>query len=296
MSGPQVQTRPATRPASVLYDAPGPRAVRRARVLSVVALVVFAVLAALAARRLWQQGEFEAELWSPLFWPGDEQFIAVWRRLLLGLSTTLRAAGLTILFSLVLGALVTVIRLLSGRLARTPLVIVLELLRGAPVVILIFFTDSLLRTNGISPPLLWSLVIGLTLYNFVVIGEIIRAGVAAVPRGQVEAGLATGLTRRQVMAIVQLPQAFRIMLPALISQLVVIVKDTSLAALVLTGPQELLRTGRTIEQNLNNPLQTYLLIAILYITLNGLLSRLAVTVENRLGRARGAGRVTAPPE
>jgi len=279
------RTRGAVRPESVLYDAPGPRAVRRARLLSLIVLAAFAVLVLLAARRLYEQGEFDAELWSPLFWPGDEQFTAVWRRLLLGLSTTLQAAALTIVFSLVLGTLVTIVRLLTGRLARTPLVIVLEVLRGAPVVILIFFTARLLPTVGIDLSLLWYLVIGLTAYNFVVIGEIVRAGVAAVPRGQVEAGLAVGLNRRQVMTIVQLPQAFRIMLPALISQLVVIVKDTSLAAIVLTGPQELLRTGRTIEQNLNNPLQTYLLIAILYIILNGLLSRLAVSLENRLGRA-----------
>ncbi len=266
---------------------------------SVVALVGFVILAAVVVRRLVDQGEFAAELWSPLLWPGDDLFVVVWRRILAGLTTTLTAAGLTIAFSLVLGTLVTIVRVLNGRVARAPLVVLLELLRGAPVVILIFFTARLLPTIGINLPLLWYLVIGLTAYNFVVIGEIVRAGVSAVPRGQVEAAAALGMTHTQVMTAIQLPQAFRIMLPALISQLVVIVKDTSLAAIVLTGPQELLRTGRTIEQNLNNPLQTYLVIALVYIVLNGLLSWVAVLTERRVatrgqraGRARrGAGRI-----
>jgi glutamate transport system permease protein len=274
-------------PAAVLYDAPGPRARRRARLLSAASLLAFAVLVVLVVLRLRETGQFEADRWSPLFWPGDESFPVVWERIGLGMATTLLAATLAIAFSLVLGVTVTVVRLLLGRTLRLPLIVVVEVLRGTPVVLLIFFAWRVLPQVGIDLSLLWYLVIGLTAYNFVVIGEILRAGVAALPRGQREAGLAVGLSPRQTLLLVQLPQAFRLMLPALISQLVVIVKDTSLAAVVLTGPQELLRVGSQLAEFFRAPLQAYLLVAALYILLNSLLGRLAVVVERRLSTSTG---------
>lgn len=273
-------------PMSVLYDSPGPRALRRARLLAIVSIAVFAVLVSLAALRLQRAGQFDADLWAPLFWPGNDDFAAVWRRLALGLGNTVLAAALAIGFSLVIGTLVTTSRLLLGSTARLPLVVLVEVLRGSPVVVLIFFAGKVLPQYGVDLSQLWYLVIGLTLYNSVVIAEILRAGVAALPRGQAEAGLAIGLTRRQTVLLVQLPQAFRLMLPALISQLVVIVKDTSLAAVVLTGPAELLRVGELIAENLRNPLQVYLLVAALFIGLNVLLGRLASFVERRLSTSR----------
>ena len=271
---------------SVLYDAPGPRARRRARIISVVSVAVFVLLLVLVGLRFNQTGQLEADRWSPLFWPGDDQFLKVWNQLRIGITNTLIAAALAIAFSLVLGTALTTARLLLGRYSRLPLVLLAEVLRGAPVVILIFFVARVLPTLGVDLSQRWYLVIGLTAYNFVVIGEILRAGVAALPRGQREAGLAIGLTPRQTVLQIQMPQSFRLMLPALISQLVVIVKDTSLAAVILTGPLELLNAGKRIEGNLDNPLQTYLLIALLYILVNSLLGRLAVYAERRLSRAR----------
>lgn len=274
---------------SVLYDAPGPRALRRARIISVVSVLVFAALLVLAGLRLNQTGQFEADRWSPLFWPGDESFRPVWEQIRIGVTNTLIAAAMAIAFSLVLGTALTTVRLLLGRYTRLPLVLLAEVLRGAPVVVLIFFAARVLPTLGVDLSQRWYLVIGLTAYNFVVIGEILRAGVAALPGGQREAGLAVGLTPRQTVLLIQLPQAFRLMLPALISQLVVIVKDTSLAAVVLLGPLELLNVGKRIERFLDNPLQTYLLIALLYIVINSLLGLLATYLERRLSRAGGGG-------
>jgi glutamate transport system permease protein len=274
-------------PPSVLYDAPGPRARRRARILSAASIVVFAVIGLFVVLRLQETGQFEADRWAPLYWPPNEDFPLVWERILTGLATTLLAAALAITFSLVLGTALTVARLMLGRTARFPLVVVAEVLRGSPVVLLIFFAWRVLPQAGIELSLLWYLVVGLTAYNFVVIGEILRAGVAALPRGQREAGLAVGLSPRQTLMIVQLPQAFRLMLPALISQLVVIVKDTSLAAIVLIGPEELLTVGGQLAEFFRNPLQTYLLIAVIYILVNSLLGRIAVMAERRLSSPRG---------
>lgn len=274
-------------PPSVLFDAPGPRARRRARIFSWLSLLVFLVLAVLVVLRLDSTGQLVAERWAPLLWPADDQFPQVWERLLLGLRSTLLAAALAIVFSLVLGTAVTVVRLLLGRWGRMPVVALVEVLRGSPVVLLIFFTYAALPLTGFQPGNFWYLVIGLTLYNFVVIGEILRAGVAALSKGQAEAGLAIGLTPRQTLLLIQLPQAFRLMLPALISQLVVIVKDTSLAAIVLTNSSELLNTGEQVAQFLRNPLQTYTVIAAIYIIVNVLLGRLAIYTEQRLSRSSG---------
>ena len=167
-----------------------------------------------------------------------------------------------------------------------PLVGVIELLRGTPVVIAIFFAYRVLPEVGLDLSLFWYLVIGLVGYNSVIIAEIVRSGVVSLPRGQAEAAAALGLTRGQSLRLVELPQAFRVMLPALISQLVVIVKDTSLAAFI--GLLELLRTGGLLVQTLRNPLQTYLLIGAIYVLVNYLLSRLAIWTERRLSRARSA--------
>jgi glutamate transport system permease protein len=169
---------------------------------------------------------------------------------------------------------------------RWAIVGVIELLRGIPVVIAIFFAARVLPEFGIDLPVLWFLVIGLTAYNMVIIAEIVRAGVNSLPRGQGEAGAALGLTRWQVLRTILLPQAFRTMLPALISQLVVVLKDTSLGFIV--SYQELVRTAGILVQNLGNPIPIYLVIAGIFILINYLLSRFAVVVEHRLSRGRKA--------
>jgi glutamate transport system permease protein len=269
---------------AVLYDAPGPRSRRRIAISSVIALVLVLGLAYLVYRRLDQQGQFETEKWSPLFNPNDPVFAQVWRLLWEGLQRTLQAAALAMVLSLIIGTILAVTRITSARWYRWAIVGVIELLRGIPVVIAIFFASRVLPELGVDLSLLWYLVIGLTAYNSVVIAEIIRSGVAALPKGQTEAAYAIGLTRGQTLRLILLPQAFRIMLPALISQLVVVLKDTSLGAFI--SYEELLRTGNILVQNLSNPIQTYLLVAVIFIVINYLLSKLAVYVERRLSRSR----------
>ena len=279
---------------TVLYDAPGPRARRRALIGTVIATVAILGLLFVAFARLAEQGQFSMELWGPLINPGDENFAAVWRLIGDGLTATLIAASLAIVLSLAVGTALGTARMMLGRTARIPLVGLIELFRGLPVVITIYFVWRVLPTIGINvAPLpgddgLWYLVIGLTLYNSVIIAEIIRAGVASLPSGQGEAARAVGMTEGLTMRTVLLPQAFRTMLPALISQLVVVLKDTSLAA-VLGLYLELLRRGNLIAANLDNPIQVLFVVGLIFILLNYGLSRLAVWTERRLAR-RGLGK------
>ena len=272
--------------ANVLYDAPGPRARRRAWIGGTVASVALLLLIALAVKRLADQGQFSGKLWGPLLNPSDENFPLVWTLLAKGVLATLTAAVLAIVFSLMIGTLIGVARMMLGRRSRMPVVGLIELLRGLPVVITIYFASRVLPELGITlsdapgGAGLWFLVIGLTAYNSVVIAEILRAGVASLPRGQNEAALAIGLTPGASMRLVLLPQAVRVMLPALISQVVVILKDTSLAA-VLGLYIELLRQGNLIALNLNNPIQTLSVVAVIFILMNYGLSRLATWVDQR---------------
>lgn len=282
---------------SVLYDAQGPKARRNTRIGTVVGALAVLGLLYVVVTRLAERGQLDWELWAPLLDPSNDAFRAVWRLFGTGIGYTLQAAVLAMVLSVVLGTLIAVARLQSGRLARIPLVGVVEILRGAPVVILVYLCIRALPTIGLDfrewygGRELWGLVIGLTLYNMVVFAEVIRAGVLSLPRGQREAALATGLTRWQTMRLVLLPQAFRVMLPALISQLVVVLKDTSLVAFV-GNYGELLSRGEDIQRNLDNPIQTFTVVALLFIAINFVLGKLAEAIQRRQGRSGRRGSQT----
>jgi glutamate transport system permease protein len=271
-----------------LYDALGPRGRHRARFATVVVALALLGVVLLVGRRLRDQGQLGWARWAPLFDPRDGQFSALWQFLAGGLRNTLVAAVTAIAVSLVLGTLLATLRIVSAPTYRWAVVGLIELLRGVPVVIAIFFASRVLpEVSRIDLPLLWYVVIGLTVYNSVVIAEIVRAGIAAVPRGQSEAAAALGLSRGQTLRLVLLPQAFRIMLPALISQLVVALKDTSLGFIL--GFQDLLRRADISIQTTQIPLQTLLVVAAIYVAVNHLLGRLAEAVHHRTA-SRTAGR------
>ncbi|MDT0276521.1 amino acid ABC transporter permease [Blastococcus goldschmidtiae] len=275
---------------SVLYDAQGPKARRRTAIGTVVAVLVLLGLAFVVVRRLADRGQFSMEAWGPWIDPSNESFELVWELVAEGIVNTIKAAVVAMVLSVVLGTLIAVARLSWGRAGRLPLVAVVEVLRGLPVVVLIYIGVRVLDDVGLDfsglpgGQVFWGLVIGLTAYNMVIFAEIVRAGVASLPKGQREAALATGLTRGQTMRIVLLPQAFRAMLPAIISQLVVVLKDTSLVTFI-ANYDELLSQGESIRRVLDNPIQTFVVIALLYIAINYSLGRLAQYIERRQGRA-----------
>ena len=275
---------------TVLYDAQGPKARRRTAVGTVVALLVLAGVGYVVVDRLIERDQFSMEKWGPLINPDNESFDAVWRLLGEGVVNTLRAAAVAMLLSVVLGTIIAVARLSAGRVGRIPLIGLIELFRGLPVVVLVYFGVRVLPDVGVDlrglpgGQELWGLVIGLTAYNMVIFAEVIRAGVASLPKGQREAALATGLTNGQTMRIVLLPQAFRVMLPAIISQLIVVLKDTSLVTFI-ANYDELLSQGESIRRNLDNPIQTFVVIALMYIAINYLLGRLAQYIQRRQSQA-----------
>ena len=266
--------------SSVLFDIPGPVALRRQRLASAVTIVVLVVLAALALWKLQAEGQLSAEAWEVFVTP------AYMQALLEGALATLVVAAVAIVLSIVFGAVFAVGRLSERFWVRWPSTLVVEFFRAVPLFMLIL---ALYLVYGDVLGKFWSLVIGLVLYNGSVLAEVFRAGVLAVPRGQSEAAYTIGLRRGQVMRIVLLPQAVRIMLPAIISQSVVALKDTSLGFII--PYEELVKTGQQIAIEFGNYLPTAIVLAAMFIVVNYSLSRLAVWVEARLSRNTTA----APP-
>ncbi|MBD0293260.1 MAG: amino acid ABC transporter permease [Jiangellaceae bacterium] len=268
---------------SVLYDVAGPRTRQRILVWSLVGSAVIVALLVVAALRLADNGQFEADKYTPFF---EEP--ALWRGIARALRATLQAAAYALVLATILGVLLAVGRMSHSQWLRLPSIGVIEFFRGVPLLLLIFFFFlGFPLAFGVNLPALWALVFGLTLYNGAVIAEIIRAGVHALPLGQTEAALAIGLTRGQTMRSVLLPQAFRIMLPALISQLVVLLKDTSLGFVI--GYVELLRYGQRAAEQLDNRIQLTVVVAAIYIVINLSLSRLATWIESRQRRVAAPG-------
>jgi glutamate transport system permease protein len=266
---------------AVLYDAAGPRGRRRILLGSVAGVLLVAAVLGVAVARLAAKGSLDPELWRVLTDGAVQRLIGR------GLVATLRAAVVAMALSIAVGAVLAV-----GRLSRRSWVAGLagawvELFRGLPLLLLILFLFLGLPAVGVTISVFWALVAGLTLYNSAVLGEIFRAGILSLPKGQTEAAYAIGLRRGQTLRLILVPQAVRRMLPALISQLVTLLKDTSLGFVI--GYAELLRNGRTAVEFLGGrySIPIYTAIAVVYIAVNASLSFLARWLDRRTQRKFG---------
>ncbi|SFL31132.1 amino acid ABC transporter permease [Streptomyces pini] len=270
---------------SVLYDAPGPRAKARNILYSVVFLLLLALALWWALDTMADKKQLEAAKWKPFVADGR-----VWTTYLIpGLLNTLKAAALSIVIALPLGALFGLARLSDHRWVRVPAGAVVEFFRAIPVLLMMFFANAAYAqftdlSSDVRP--LYAVVTGLVLYNASVIAEIVRAGILSLPAGQTDAAKAIGMRKGQIMFYVLLPQAVTAMLPALVSQLVVIVKDTALGGALL-GYMELLSQVRVITANYGaNTIAAFTVIALIFIVLNFLLTSFASWLEGRLRRGK----------
>ena len=260
---------------AVLFDVPGPRARRRHRIGTVVAGLALAALAGWVLWVLWDKEQITPEQWEPFLEPNIVELLYE------GLIDTLTAAAVAIALAVAFGALFAAGRLSDHAAVRWPSIVVIEFFRAVPLLLLIFFLFL-----GFGGPLgtFWALVLGLMLYNGSVLAEIFRAGILSVPRGQSEAGYAIGMRKSQVMRLILAPQAVRSMLPAIISQCVVALKDTALGFII--GAPGIVRDAERIyiAPQYNNPLAVGILLAAIFIIINYSLSRLATYLESRMRR------------
>ncbi|GAB3204882.1 amino acid ABC transporter permease [Marinactinospora thermotolerans] len=307
---------------NVLFDVPGPKARARYGVYS--ALTLLAGLAGLAVlylgfNRTLGEGApslFSAQAWAPN--PDGQWTQAKWAPFLdpatwtdyviPGLQNTLTAALFAAVLALVFGLVFGIGRLSEHAWIRIPAGAVVEFFRGIPLLMLIFFTmalpiaiNQLLPVFGMPPmtpgtfqvSALAAVVTGLTLYNGSVLAEVFRAGINAVPKGQSEAAYSIGMNRTKTMWLILIPQAVSSMMPAIVAQLVVLLKDSALGYIVAFP--ELLRSFTLIATRYSNVIPAAIICAVIYIIINVALSRVAIMLERRNSRRGRPAGVTAEP-
>jgi glutamate transport system permease protein len=277
---------------AVLYDAPGPRARRRNLLLGVVGTALLLAVVAFVLYRFAATGQFDGRVWTWI------EYRNIQLLLLDALLNTLRAFAVAAVLALLFGAVFAAGRLSDHAWLSRPSTAVVEFFRAVPLLILIFILYfGVSRGLGVNVSPFTALVLGLMLYNGSVLAEVFRAGVVSLPRGQSEAAYALGMRKTQVMTNVLLPQGLRAMLPTIVSQLVVVLKDTALGFIILYP--ELLYQARFLgsQVQLGSPiLQVALVVAVIYITMCLLLALLASYLERRTRRVRRGAPPTLPTE
>ncbi|TFV54937.1 ABC transporter permease subunit [Mycobacterium sp. PS03-16] len=267
---------------TVLFDAPGPRARTRNLIVSVITVVITLGLAWVVYSRLEERGQLDAAKWEPFLTSN------LWTTYVLpGVQGTLTAAAVSIVLALALGFLLGVGRMSTIPPVRWVCAVIVEFFRAVPVLIMMIFAYFLYAFYDVFESkylALAGVITGLTLYNGAVIAEIVRAGVHALPRGQAEAASALGLRWGQTMRSILLPQAITSMLPVLVSQLVVVLKDTAIGYQITFV--EMVRQGTVVGSSYGNYIPALIVIALLMISVNFALSALATRLERRMRRSR----------
>lgn len=258
----------------MLYEAPGPKARRRIRVVTAVSLLALALLLALMLRQFAVTGQFDARYW---FFFGKA---TTWRFLGKGLLTTLKAALTGALIAFALGFVLMRGKLRGNRGLRWVSTALIEFTRGVPTLLFIYFFFLVVPQTGWKLSAFWKITLPCAISACGVVAEALRSGVNAVPRGQTEAALSLGLTRTRLFYKVVFPQAIRFVIPSLIAELVIVLKDTTFAYVVTCD--DLMQNAKVLISNYDAMLSVYLVVAVIYILINYLLNRLSDRLAVRL--------------
>ncbi|MFT9231501.1 MAG: amino acid ABC transporter permease [Bifidobacterium sp.] len=288
---PKLKRRAPDDKRSVLFDEPGPKARRKIAVANTIAAIIFIVLIVLVLRRLANppqgQNQLSWSLWDPaLNWDAWRDFYRP------GLLSTVTASILAVIGSVVFGIIFGIGRLLDFAPIRWLSSIIVEFCRAVPVLLFMIFLWQAFAALGFSDNSAFLAVTwGLILYNGSVVAELVRSGVGNLPHGQREAALALGMSPVRSLMSVEVPQALIAMLPALITQLVVVLKDTALGSIITYT--ELLQESRRLGSSYFNMLQALVVAAVIYFILSYLLSRVAEGLPSRMQK-RTAGFAAEP--
>ncbi len=269
-----------------LGDALGPRGRRTTRIATAISAVAILAFIVVALTRLADKGQLDQAKWEPFTtWPIQKFFLE-------GMRTTIEVSLVSMTGAMILGTFLALARLARTAPVRWITTLIVEFFRGVPLVLLIFFCALGLPTYGLDFSVFWYVAIGLIVYNGAVLGEIFRAGILSLDRGQTEAAYSLGMGYWQAMMLVVIPQAARRMIPAIVSQLVTLLKDSSLGAAVAF--EEALRRARINGEFYGNMLQSLVVVAVMYIVVCFALSMLARRLEVRQRRRYKAGAIVVP--
>lgn len=257
----------------LLYEAPGPHARAAIRVATAVSVVALAALAAYVAYAFYVTGQLDAQYWS-LFGQAT-----TWTFLAHGLLGTVEVALASGTIAFVLGMVLMIARRSRYRVCRWVAIALIEFTRGVPTLLLIYFFFLAAPQFGLTLPAFWKIVLPVALSACGVVAEVLRSGINAVPRGQTEAALALGMRDFTAFRKIVLPQALRYIVPTLIAELVIVLKDTTFAYVV--NYNDLMQNSRVLVSNHNALLSVYLVTAIIYILINYVLHKIAVAISHR---------------
>lgn len=273
---------PNTSIRDALYEAPGPKGRRRVAIGTAVSLAVLAVLALLVIRQFYISGQLNAKYWS--FFTRA----TTWAFLARGLAGTLKVALVSGVIAFSAGLLLMLGRIGKNKILRGLSAALIEFSRGVPTLLFIYFFFLVAPQFGLKLPAFWKISIPVAISASGVVAEVLRSGVNAVPRGQTEAALSLGMRDWQVFYKIVFPQALRYVVPALISELVIVLKDTTFAYVV--NYADLMQNARVLINNYDALLSVYLVAAIIYILINYFLNLVAATLAKRSGPSANAAR------
>ena len=262
----------------MLYEEPGPKAKLRIRVVTGISLAAIAALAVVVIRQFYITGQLDPKYWS---------FFAratTWTFLGKGLLGTLEAAIMAGILAFTAGFLLMLGRISRFRILRGICTTLIEFTRGVPTLLFIYFFFLVVPQFGIQMSAFWKISIPVAISACGVVAEVLRSGVNAVPKGQTEAALSLGMRDGSVFLKVVFPQAIRYVIPALIAELVIVVKDTTFAYVV--NFPDLMQNAKVLISNYDALLSVYLVVAVIYILINYLLNRLSDTVAARQRRKK----------
>lgn len=203
------------------------------------------------------------------------------RFLLQGLWVTVEISIISVIFSMIFGSILGIIRYSKIPYVSKIIGFIIDIIRNLPLLLIIFFVYFGLPSLGFKPDTIPAAILAMTVFESMMVAEIIRSGIQAVDIGQMEAARAMGMHYGQAMWHIILPQAYKKMIPALVSQLISLIKDTSLTTIIVVP--ELMQHAQVIYgQNANYIVPMYLALAILYFIVCYVLSLVSKVIDRRL--------------
>lgn len=263
-----------------MFDPPGPRGRRTIRRLSLLAAVILLALAATVLYLFGKSGGLDAQKWEIFQSPNVLKLLGI------GILATFKAAFSAGILALALGTVLALLRLSRHRWVRVVVGAYVEVTRSLPTLLVLYFTILVLPYYGVRLPVYWQLVLALTVTNAALISELLRASLLSIPKGQIEASLSLGLTRPRSIFYILLPQGFKAAMPALVSQVIYLLKGTTLGYVI--SYEELLYTSRLIGEYTNFLLQSFIVTTLIYLVLNAVISAAASWLEQRITRRGGS--------
>ena len=266
----------------VLFDEPGPRGRATIRIARIVAAVLVVLLVAGAVWQFAVHGQLAPYKWQFFTYTAIIQTLIVD-----GIGNTFLATAVAAVVAVPFGLVLALGRLSRNRVLSRISVAWIEFFRSMPMILVVYALLLALPRSGIVLPVFWMLVVPMILVSSASSAEVFRAGIKAVDKGQWEAAQSLGLSPGLVLTTIVLPQAFRIVLPNLLTGIVSLLKDSTLGYVVSYG--ELMQQGKELVAYYHYMIQTYLVIALIYVVINWLLTRLASRLQTRMGTRRTAG-------